>query len=259
MYRKTYTILIATVLLVTHSFFTMAQTEGAAEDFIRLSGQIVKAKDSLPIPYVHIINVSSNIGTVSDEQGYFNIRMKPSDTLVFTSVAFEEYNFNLKKKMDEVDEDSFVRIILNPSTYKLDVVDIYAFKSAADFKREIAEMELDENKTIIRIPTPRIVRRPPEGFGATGSGVGWSGPFTSLKNLLSRKHRIEQRGLKAIEEDVNIRLVKIAEEVTGYEEEELDQFLDYCNLPIDFIKRSNEYDITVAVMECHKRYLAKKK
>jgi CarboxypepD_reg-like domain len=68
---------------------------GLAQD--RLLAGVVKARDTrLPIPYVSIGIRGKNIGTVSDEQGAFSLRVlaaRSGDSLTFSAVGYQAQSF----------------------------------------------------------------------------------------------------------------------------------------------------------------------
>ncbi|MBL6668818.1 MAG: carboxypeptidase-like regulatory domain-containing protein [Flavobacteriaceae bacterium] len=65
-----------------------------------LVGQVIDNITQEPLPYVNIGLVNENIGTVSDEQGYFQLDLEAREynrsTLRFSMIGFETKNFNLQ-------------------------------------------------------------------------------------------------------------------------------------------------------------------
>ena len=83
-------------ILVTVSFYSYGQQET-----IKLRGKIYS--DLSKVSDVHIINLNSYIGTISNDEGSFEITAKLNDTILFSSIEFEskkvritESNFNTK-------------------------------------------------------------------------------------------------------------------------------------------------------------------
>ena len=60
-------------------------------------GQVIDAATKEPLPYVNIGQLNKNIGTVSDETGYFelevNTEQNSRDTLRFSMIGFERSTF----------------------------------------------------------------------------------------------------------------------------------------------------------------------
>ena len=62
---------------------------------------------------VHIINLTSIAGAVSDKEGYFYIKAKESDTLLFSAVFLEKKKHVIAKK--DIDQ-KLILVPINPST-----------------------------------------------------------------------------------------------------------------------------------------------
>ena len=62
-----------------------------------LIGQVLDAATKEPLPYVNIGLINKNIGTVSDDYGYFelgvNAQLNAQDTLLFSMIGFESKSF----------------------------------------------------------------------------------------------------------------------------------------------------------------------
>jgi hypothetical protein len=81
-----------------------------------LSAQIqgtVVDEDNKPVPYVNIWVENENIGTTSDENGFFKINTTSDKTIVFSSVGFEAKKATIKE--DE-------KVVLKEAVYKLNEV-----------------------------------------------------------------------------------------------------------------------------------------
>lgn len=57
--------------------------------------------DSVRLADIHILNLSSRKGTVSNSEGEFAIRVSPNDTLVFSGLQFHTLGIIVDKKMIE--------------------------------------------------------------------------------------------------------------------------------------------------------------
>ncbi len=62
---------------------------------------------------VHIINISTIAGSVSDKEGYFFIKAKVTDTLLFSAVFLERKKYVIKK--EDIDNKLFL-VAINPNT-----------------------------------------------------------------------------------------------------------------------------------------------
>ncbi|MCH1431352.1 MAG: carboxypeptidase-like regulatory domain-containing protein [Flavobacteriaceae bacterium] len=70
-----------------------------------LVGQVIDADTEEPLPYVNIGLVNQNIGTVTDEAGYFELEVPGNGfadaTLRFSMIGFEPQDFTLQEYRDQ--------------------------------------------------------------------------------------------------------------------------------------------------------------
>ena len=89
--------IILTLVILLNSVYCFGQ--------IGLVGQVVDALTKEPLPYVNIGLVNENIGTVSDEQGYFLLEVNPAQygqsNLRFSMIGFESKTFVLKEYLQK--------------------------------------------------------------------------------------------------------------------------------------------------------------
>lgn len=97
------------------------------------SGIVINNKDQNPIEFVNIGIVSKNTGTISDENGKYNLfidKKFENDTLKFSCVGFEPFsmvvsdfiklpnkNINLKERIYELKE-----VIISPKKFKYKIL-----------------------------------------------------------------------------------------------------------------------------------------
>jgi len=72
---------------------------------VDLVGQVIDADTEEPLPYVNIGLVNQNIGTVTDEAGYFELEVPRNGfsdaTLRFSMIGFEPQDFTLQEYRDQ--------------------------------------------------------------------------------------------------------------------------------------------------------------
>lgn len=72
---------------------------------VDLVGQVIDADTEEPLPYVNIGLVNQNIGTVTDEAGYFELEVPENGyadaTLRFSMIGFEPQDFTLQEYRDQ--------------------------------------------------------------------------------------------------------------------------------------------------------------
>ena len=78
--------------------FVFLSFQGFAQDdpdlidpvLIKLQGRIISAGDSSAVPYANVINFRTHSGTTTNSDGYFTIEMMNIDSLIVTSIGFEQ-------------------------------------------------------------------------------------------------------------------------------------------------------------------------
>ena len=72
---------------------------------VDLVGQVIDADTEEPLPYVNIGLVNQNIGTVTDEAGYFELEVPGNGyadaTLRFSMIGYENQDFTLQEYQDQ--------------------------------------------------------------------------------------------------------------------------------------------------------------
>lgn len=109
---------IIILLSIFYSVF-FGQSVFAQSDLI---GQVLDAATKEPLLYVNIGLINKNIGTVSDDYGYFeldvNAKLNAQDTLLFSMIGFESKSFVLKDFLDQ----QLIEISLTKKATELDEV-----------------------------------------------------------------------------------------------------------------------------------------
>ena len=99
-----------------------------------LIGQVIDALTEEPIPYVNIGLVDENIGTVSDEQGYFQLEIDPlqysQSNLRFSMIGFESKTYVLQEYLQK----ELLIIPLTEESTELEEVVVYTKRTQFETK-----------------------------------------------------------------------------------------------------------------------------
>lgn len=120
-----------------------SQEKSNNKDLVEVYG-IVKGSDSIPMPYVYVINISRSRASFSDKSGLFSVLGHPGDTVIFSHLGFMndttivKYDGSLKYYARD--------IYLIEDTFLLSVVDIYPWSTWSEFKRTFLELEVDSKE-----------------------------------------------------------------------------------------------------------------
>lgn len=223
----------------------------AQDGEVEIIGEVKDNKTLEAIPYVHVVNINTNEGTASNTEGRFFIQMGASDTLQFSAIGFETYQFTLKESNQS--DRLVLTIKLDQSTLELDEVKVFAFKDEYALKRALlnADVPVEAKKEPMKFPGVKYSGRPVEGGGIT---VG--GPLTALGNLFSKEYK-EYKKLEVVKRETDIFKKALAKynrevviELTGLPEDQVEEFMEFCKVEHSFIMRATEYEIAVVVQQC---------
>ncbi|MBL3658081.1 carboxypeptidase-like regulatory domain-containing protein [Fulvivirga sediminis] len=240
------------ILLLTTGLFAYSQNSN-----IEITGRIIEAESNSAVPFVHVVNKTSNKGVVSNTEGRFWITMDKTDTLVFSSIGFEPYAYTIKENVQTNKID--LTIELNTSTMELQPVKVFAYRDEKALKQAILNMQtpiVKDNETSVMLNTPtRPKWTQPEG------GVSIGGPFSAIYNKVSKEAK-EKKKLQRYERAYDNQLLakekynkRVVIELTGLPEDKVEDFMVYCELKENFIINSSEYEIAVAVNQCLTKFV----
>lgn len=129
------------IVLVLLSLSSLAQIND--NDLIQFSGVIVSRDSLSPVPFATILVKNTNRGTTSDYYGYFSFVAMPGDTLVFSSVGYKKSYFIVSDSLAG-ERYSLIQSMLR-DTIELDMVNIYPWPSADDFKEAFLALDVPDD------------------------------------------------------------------------------------------------------------------
>lgn len=223
---------------------------------IRLEGEI---KDQLqhPVSYAHILSKSANEGWISDYYGKYRIDAVAGDTLIVTAISFHRMLIPVPK---EPYATGPMDIILKSDTVNLKELTIRPWPATyEDLKRAFLKVEIDDPVADLDLHLPS----PEELKMASYSLEGGFGVRLSLISMLYNKYSKEARSDEAYallmkKDNAAKRYNKtVVSRVTGLKtDDELDRFMAFCALQVDFILQSTDYELYAAILSCYHDYCA---
>lgn len=254
------------LLLLFLSFFVHAKAQfGASDDFVSVQG-FISNPDRKNIESVHIVNISSNSGTTSNREGQFRIAALPGDTLRLTCIGYIPLKyyvpFNLQSPLIPV------HIVMHVDTTQISGVTIYPWPADARALKEAVLAMEDQSPKIpdLKLNDPKFYNTPLPGSHPKTSIPGMSdpgltitlpGPITALYDAYSKEGK-SRRMLESLTNQDNKKVVAasrynadVVQRVTHFKtDKEIQDFMLFCNLSVDFIVSSKEYDLYKAIHEC---------
>lgn len=182
--------------------------------------------DSVGIQDVHIINLSSRRGTLSNDRGVFEMEVAVSDTLQFSDIQFETKSISITQK--DLDKG----ILLVELKYKIEMLEEIFVKNKDDFLKVKDTPDVLVNSVSLQLPNagkPKLtyVDRKVNYYQKGGSVdkiYGWlSGQTKQLKKL--KKDLKDDEILEQIRIYLTDRYFVTLLEI---EEVGINQFLNYC-------------------------------
>lgn len=219
---------------------------------ITVKGFIVDGETYADLRGVHIYS-SSGYGAISNDKGFFQIRIYLQDTLYFSRIDYE------KKSLVVTDTTHFNDIVisLKQKTYMLDSVEVRSGYMANSFL-----MQKEDKPVYIEGITKKI---DPKKDYHMGVGGAISSPATALYRAFSKKYKEKKKVYKLEKEEdkrdelKNRAYARLDEYMEIYDAElsydDYDKLVDKCNMGLQRILNSNDYDLFLWIDDCVNEYL----
>ncbi len=212
----------------------------AQTDTVTIHLTVYDSYSMRPLSGVSVINPKLNYSLVSSKGGTITERILKRDTLFLFFPGYRTAKFSVSDSTYK--PDYYLRLALEPITATLNQpVIIKAPKT-------LEEIEEDRKKLGI---TPKELERPQMSF---------TSPISALYEMLSGRAQ-ERETLKRQIKEEDKR--KIFRELLRYynenglidlPESDYEEFITYCNLPLEFIKYNSDYEITKTIVGLYNKY-----
>ncbi len=220
---------------------------------VRLAGRVESVDSANQLPYVHIINKITGMGVISDSVGIFKTSLMKSDTLIFRCLGFTDFTFVLPDSLPS--NFYFISVKLSPTSYELEVVDVLALTRKSQFRYDFKNIEVDlhaiEPEIIIpgvTNPNYRRLREAKRPIYPTYIG----GPLAFAYKMTQKSKSYKKLAALVAEDEKEIITkqkynLELLQTFTGYEGNKLMAFFIYLNFSVDYIYKTNDYDIFLLI------------
>ena len=218
------------------------------------------------IENIHVVNISGNTGATSSREGQFRISASPGDTVRFSGIGYSLYTYHVP--VERLSPVIPLHIVMKSDTIMITGINIYPWPSdVAAFKEAILAMDDQTPKMPdLKLNDPRykaagsLPGSPPSYIpGMANPGLTYTipGPISALYDAFSKEAKSRRKYEELVKYDqkkvvaarrYNAEVVKLITHFTS--DKEIQDFMLYCNLSVDFIISSSEYDLYKAVHEC---------
>jgi hypothetical protein len=244
--------IILLLLFLFSEFGVIAQIASEEIDpmLINFKGQIINATDSSAVPYANIINNRTHTGTITNSNGYFSLEMLNIDSLIITSVGFENTTLKVPRNYNEYNVFIF---IMKPKKYGIGEVKVTG-------ERQKIDLGIGAGKPIDISPELRG-----DAFNeAPPLLAAFFNPISYWQYYLSKKEKRKRKVREAIKLEKNWEMhsknynkdkVML---LTGLNEMQADSFMIWFNGQNVLPYTSSEYQIRASIIEYFHYYMIKK-
>lgn len=214
-------------------------------------GKVVNEKTGEPLSSLTVTNQRTDHVVVTNASGDFYIRAAEGDSLKITGIGYGEQTIYWDKKLGnptigiEQTAISLAEVVVKDKRSETIEREIKAF---LDNPRNAATMKRDIMGNVVNV----------SGAGGLGAGAGIS--IDALYELWSKEGKnrrkaadLEYQDLKRFYIELRYNPRKVAN-ITGLNDPELSEFMNYCRLADDFVLNANDYDLTYQILTCLREF-----
>ena len=243
------------VFLLFIAFQLSAQEKERTE---KVTGTVLNDSDSKPLSNVNIINMNSVRGSISNNEGVFEISVQVNDTLHISLIGFQ--SIRVRVTNDWIKSKN-TQIKLTEKAIALEEVVLTPYNLTGYLQVDAKLIPIKENHR----------------YGISGLNYGYEAgqyspnafnrvlgsifnPTDMLYNFFGNKPR-ELRKLKEMKKDDTVRNLlesKFDREtiaiMLGIDKKEIPEILERCNYSESFIKTANDLQVLDAINDCYEEY-----
>ncbi|MBT8317234.1 MAG: carboxypeptidase-like regulatory domain-containing protein [Lutibacter sp.] len=230
---------------------------------IFLRGQVVSNADNTPLKGANLFNLNSVVGTISNDEGKFELATRVNDTIYISYVGFQ--SIKLKITNDLLKGNELV-IELNERVEELEEIVVKSHKL-------IGVLEIDaKNVPVDKYSRIHIVGLQQTYEVGTRARRDYTSPIDALfkpidfvYNMFGKKPQ-QLKKLKKLRNEDNLRKMlegkfnrELMMEYLDLNAQELTELLNECNYSDYFIKTASDLQLIEAILLCYENHKAIKK
>ena len=225
----------------------------------RVVGVIENDADSKPISNVHVINLNSVVGTISNREGVFEIDANVNDTLFFSYLGFKSIKVRVTNDLIRFKN---TKIKLTELAYALEEIIVTPYKLTGYLEIDAKNVPISNS---YRYSIPGL---PTKGYEAGSRNPGAISkvfgaifnPVDFLYNLFGKKPK-QLKKLQLMKDDFRIRELlntkfdrETLVELLQIQKFDLDEILRNCSYSESFIVGANDLQILEAISQCYEEF-----
>ena len=224
-----------------------------------LKGQVKNDITDQFMSSVHVLNLSSVEGVITNNEGTFEIEVKAQDTLYFSYLGFKPLKVPVSNDMIKFGLPIFR---LTQLSYALEEVVVRPYQLTGYLDIDVSKVPLNPAG---RYNIPGLPQSGYEAGNRNRSSISKAigslfNPADFLYNLFGKNPK-QMRKLKKMREDDEIKNLlgtkfdrEILVQLLGIERVNLEEILRNCNYSNAFIKEANDLQILEAISGCYEEY-----
>lgn len=206
---------------------------------IKISGTVIDIYNRNPVSGVSVILTKAGVSVATDGAGKFTISCNKRDTLFLFLYGYQTMRFSMADSADKPEYHpvfEFDRLIATSKT-----VVVHPHATLNDIEKEREKLG----------KIPKELQQP---------DVPISSPISALYEQLSARAKERTKLREQMQADERSRIYRelfdYYKEVGLFDlpDEYYDQFINYLNLPVDFLKNNTDYTITKTILDRYKKF-----
>ena len=230
-----------------------------AQESLLLKGKVINDSTEDAMPSVHVLNLSSVEGAITNAEGTFEIAVKSQDTLYFSYLGFKAIKVPVSNDMIKYGIPIFR---LTQLSFALEEVIVRPYQLTGYLDIDVKNVPLNPAG---RYNIPGLPQSGYEAGNSNRSSISKAigslfNPADFLYNLFGKNPK-QMRKLKKMRQDDNIKNLlstkfdrEVLVQLLGIERFNLEEILRNCNYSNSFIKEANDLQILEAISGCYEEY-----
>ena len=246
---------LVTLLLSFHFFLGHAQEDSSS----LLKGKVKNDITDQFMASVHVLNLSSVQGAITNNEGEFEIEVKAQDTLYFSYLGFKPLKVPVNNDMIKFGIPIFR---LTQLSFALEEVIVRPYQLTGYLDIDVSKVPLNPAG---RYNIPGLPQSGYEAGNRNRSSISKAigslfNPADFLYNLFGKNPK-QMRKLKKMREDEAIKNLlgtkfdrEVLVQLLGIDRANLEDILRNCNYSNAFIQEANDLQILEAISGCYEEY-----
>lgn len=230
-----------------------------AQDVSTVKGKIVKSGTITPLESVNIVNLNKVIGTASDTNGEFEIRVSVNDTLHLSYLGYK--SIKVRVTNDWINFGTIATIEMTELALALEEVVVNQIKLTGYLELDIQQVPIQQNFRYSISGLNTGYESKPRQTGAITRVLGAIfNPADFLYKMFGKRPN-EMHKLRKMKQDDEIRNIlssrfdrEMLTTLLQVDKVDLDLLITECNYSKDFVRTANDLQILDALSECYEEY-----